>query len=166
MQGSLEPLGLLVAAIRRAVNAHVTACVEPLGLSGLQFWVLVAAAEAQPGSQAELARRLRFDEPTVSRAVASLARRGLLQVARDPADRRRVRLSLSATGRALADDLRPMAAQVRAAVEAPLEVGERELVRAALARIADHLQQHLAGAPPRPPDHQPPAAPGRAGAAS
>jgi DNA-binding MarR family transcriptional regulator len=141
MQGSIEPLGLLVAAIRRSVKAMVTRRVEPLGLAPLQFWVLVGALEAPDASQADLARRLRCDEPSVSRVVATLAKRGWLRARRHGADRRRVLLALTPSGRALARRLAPIAAEVRAAVEAPLDAGERQLVRVALARVASHLQQ-------------------------
>ena len=165
MQGSREPIGLLVAAIRRAVKAEVAARVAPLGLTPLQFWVLVAASEAPAESQAALARRLRFDEPTVSRVVTSLAARGWLRARRDGADRRRTLLELTPAGEALARRLLPVAAGLRAAVEAPLAPRERERVRVALRRIADHLQENLAaGAPPRPAPPQR-AAPRRAGAA-
>jgi DNA-binding MarR family transcriptional regulator len=140
MQGPAEPLGLLVAAIRRAVKAMVTRRVEPLGLASLQFWVLVGAMEA-PDASADLARRLRCDEPSVSRVVGTLVRRGWLRSRRHQDDRRRVLLSLTPTGRALARRLVPIAAEVRAEVEAPLAAVEREQVREALARIAGHLQQ-------------------------
>jgi MarR family transcriptional regulator, organic hydroperoxide resistance regulator len=141
MQASVEPLGLLVAAIRRAVKAMVTRRVEPLGLAPLQFWVLVGALEAPGASQAELARRLRCDEPSVSRVVASLARRGWLRASRHQEDRRRVMLALTRSDRTLARRLAPIAAEVRAEVEAPLAAAEREQVRQALARVASHLQQ-------------------------
>jgi DNA-binding MarR family transcriptional regulator len=141
MQRTAEPLGLLVAAIRRAVKAMVTRRVAPLGLAPLQFWVLVGALDAPGASQAELARRLRCDEPSVSRVVAGLARRGWLRALRHQDDRRRVLLSLTPSGRALARRLAPIAAEVRSEIEAPLAAAEREQVRAALARIAGHLQQ-------------------------
>jgi DNA-binding MarR family transcriptional regulator len=164
MQASAPPVGLLVAAIRRAVKSAVAARVEPLGLSPLQFWVLVAAAEAPAESQAALARRLRFDEPTVSRVVTSLGARGWLRTRRDEADRRRTLLALTPAGLALVDELLPIAAEMRAAVEAPLAPEEREQVRHALVRIADHLQQHLAGAETPRPAPKPRAARRRAGA--
>jgi DNA-binding MarR family transcriptional regulator len=139
MQGSAEPLSLLVAAIRRSVKAMVSRRVEPLGLAPLQFWVLVGVLEAPGASQAALARRLRCDEPSVSRVVATLTRRGWLRVQRQEDDRRRVLLALTPAGRALSRRLAPIAAEVRAEVEAPLGAAERELVRAALARVASHL---------------------------
>jgi DNA-binding MarR family transcriptional regulator len=140
MQGSVEPLGLLVAAIRRSVKGMVARRVAPLGLAPLQFWLLVGTMETPASSQAELARRLRLDEPSVSRAVARLSRKGWLRAQRDRADRRRVLLALTPAGRALAGSLLPIAAEVRAAVEAPLAPDERERVRGALVRIAGYLR--------------------------
>ena len=163
MQGPAEPLGLLVAAIRRAVKAMVTRRVGPLGLTPLQFWVLVGALEAPGTSQAELARRLRCDEPSVSRVVAALSRRGWLRASRHQGDRRRVMLALEPAGRALARRLAPIAAEVRAEVEAPLDPAEREQVRKALARIAGHLQHVGGGATSSRPETQSRAARRRAG---
>jgi DNA-binding MarR family transcriptional regulator len=136
-----EPIGLLVAAIRRAVKAMVAQRVGPLGVSPLQFWMLVGVLEAPGASQAELARRLRCDEPSVSRVVAGLAARGWVRTRRQADDRRRLLLELTPGGRALARRLAPLAAEVRAAVEAPLDPEAREQVRAALATVASHLQQ-------------------------
>jgi DNA-binding MarR family transcriptional regulator len=145
MQPVTEPLGLLVAAIRRSVKAMVLRKVEPYGLAPLQFWLLIGALEAPGGSQAELARRLRLDEPSVSRAVAALVRKGWLKAQRDQADRRRVVLALTPSGQELAATLVPIAAEVRGAIESPLEAEEREVVRRALVRIAARLRE---GEPP------------------
>jgi len=141
MQATAEPLGLLVASIKRSVKAMVLRKVEPLGLAPLQFWLLIGALETPGGSQADLARRLRLDEPSVSRAVATLVRKGWLRAQRDQGDRRRVLLALTPAGHALTATLAPIAAEVRGAVEAPLTPAERELVRGALSRVAGHLRQ-------------------------
>jgi DNA-binding MarR family transcriptional regulator len=142
MQASVEPLGLLVAAIRRAVKAMVVQRVKPLGLSPLQFWVLLGVLEAPGASQADLSRKLRCDEPSVSRVVAGLATRGWLRTTRHADDRRRILLALTPSGRALARRLAPVAAEVRAEVEAPLHPDELAQVREALARVASHLHSH------------------------
>ena len=147
MQSS-EPLGLLVAAIRRSVKAMVARSVEPFGVASLQFWVLVGVLEAPGASQAELARRLRCDEPAVSRVVATLVRRGWVGTRRDGEDRRRVLLALTPSGRTLTRKLAPIALEVRSAVEAPLDDAEREQVRAALAKVASHLASRGADASP------------------
>jgi len=150
MQASPEPLSLLVAAVRRSLKAMVLRRAEPLGLTVLQFWTLVVALEAPGASQADLARRVRCDEPSVSRVVASLSRRGWLRTRRHVEDRRRILVELTATGRALARRLAPIAAEVRAEVEAPLDHVEREALRISLTRVATHLQQRLQDAAAEP----------------
>jgi DNA-binding MarR family transcriptional regulator len=142
------PIGLLAAAVRRAIKTAVLRRVEPLGLSSAQFWILVGIAEAPGASQCELAARLRIDEPTASRTLRSLRARGWVRAIREKADRRRVRLELTDAGEALARRLRPIARSLRNAVEAPLTDREREQTRAALAKIVDHLQR--VAAEPRP----------------
>ena len=52
-----------------------------------------------PLSQQELAARLRLEKSSVSRLVADLERRGLIQRQRDEDNRRVVRLRLTAAGR-------------------------------------------------------------------
>ncbi len=147
MQPSARPsISLLAAAVRRAVKTAVLRRVGPLGLSAVQFWILVGIAETPGVSQCELAARLRMDEPTASRTLRSLRARGWVRAAREEADRRRVRLELTGAGETLARRLRPIARSVRSAVEAPLTDREREQTRAALAKIVDHLQR-VAGQP-------------------
>lgn len=53
-----------------------------------------------PLSQQDLADRLQLEKSTVSRLVAQLRRRGLVERERDPDDPRRYRLRLTAEGRA------------------------------------------------------------------
>lgn len=70
------------------------------GLSATQFIVLTMLGEQRPGlGAADLARRLNVDVTTSMRTADSLAARGLLRKAKDPADRRRSMLVLTAAGR-------------------------------------------------------------------
>ncbi len=70
------------------------------GLSATQFIVLTMLGEATPGtSPADLARKLNVDVTSTMRTADTLATRGLLRKQRDPADRRRSLLALTAAGR-------------------------------------------------------------------
>jgi DNA-binding MarR family transcriptional regulator len=70
------------------------------GLSATQFILLNMIGEAGGGSTAaDLARRLNVDVTTTMRTAESLAVRGLLRKAKDPGDRRRSFLTLTAKGR-------------------------------------------------------------------
>ena len=68
------------------------------GLSAPQFILLNMLGEGEAGA-AELARRLNVDVTTTMRTAASLEARGLISRLRDPADRRRSRLTLTDEGR-------------------------------------------------------------------
>ncbi len=72
------------------------------GLSATQFILLNMIGEQKTGATAaDLARRLNVDVTTTMRTAESLATRGLLRKAKDPADRRRSFLTLTAKGRKL-----------------------------------------------------------------
>lgn len=70
------------------------------GLSATQFVLtMLGEAVAPDTSPADLARRLNVDVTSTMRTADSLTARGLLRKRRDPADRRRSLLTLTAAGR-------------------------------------------------------------------
>lgn len=85
---------------------------ELIGLSGLQFHILMVLAESGDGAAAvgEVARTLHVSGAYVTMESGKLARAGYVAKRTNPADRRGVRLALTAKGReaiaALAPDLR------------------------------------------------------------
>jgi DNA-binding MarR family transcriptional regulator len=86
---------------------------ELIGLSGLQFHILMVLAESGDGGTAavgEVARTLHVSGAYVTMESGKLARAGLVAKRTNPADRREVRLALTVEGReaiaALAPDLR------------------------------------------------------------
>jgi MarR family transcriptional regulator, organic hydroperoxide resistance regulator len=94
----------VVKALRqlfKAIQEYSKAIFRKSGLSGPQLWALTVL-EAQPDlSLNELAERLFAHASTVSGIVDRLAERGVLSRTADPADRRGIRLSLTARGRTL-----------------------------------------------------------------
>ena len=73
-----------------------------MDLTGRQFLVLTFAGGEEPLSQLELSRRLNLDPTIVVGLLDELEERGLVNRVRDPADRRRHLLELTAAGRKLA----------------------------------------------------------------
>lgn len=136
-----EPIGLLVATVRRAINAAVLARSEPLGVSSREFWTLVSILEGGGSSQTELATRMRRDEPSVSRVIRRLTLRGWVKTARGDVDRRRVEVALTPSGRALARRLFAHAEEIRAAVDGPLSPSEAAALRGGLQKIVGHLSR-------------------------
>jgi len=99
-----------------ALGSHggeVMRAIDDTGLSFIQVKALMALAgqeEEQRSSVKLLAERLGVSVPSASRAVDDLFKRGLATRAEDPNDRRVRRVSLTAAGRELSDQV--MAARV------------------------------------------------------
>ena len=101
-------------------------------------------AEVDSLSQQELAQLLGLEKSTVSRLVAGLERRGWVERARDPGNRRFYQLRLTETGRDVADrirhDLRDHHARLLAALT-PEELQALTVGLSALARAAGKVRE-------------------------
>jgi len=101
-------------------------------------WRLICLIGCYPGvSAGEVARRGALDKVAVSRSVATLIGRGLIERELDPGDRRRSRLCLSAAGKAILDDIAPAATAYSESLLAVLSADERRV----LDRCMDQLWQ-------------------------
>jgi len=138
-------LGFLIALAHRRIRQAVAARVSDLELSPPQFWMLVRILEHEGGSLGELAEQARLDEPTASRVVFALVRRGLVRSEVDPGDRRRSRLLMTPEGRKLGRRLLPVSREIRAAVEGALTSAERDAVASGLQRVIARLEVVEAG---------------------
>ena len=118
-----EQIGLLVAVVRRRIKQAVGAVVRPYQLSPQQFWILMAIARHEGLSLTELSENQRMDQPTACRIVSTLSRRRLVHSGPDPADRRRSRLVLTPSGRAMAETLLPLAGAIRSVGRVRVDVG-------------------------------------------
>ncbi len=121
---------------------------DRFGLS-VPEWRLVAhlSQTRDPVSVREIFERVDMDKSKVSRAASRLERRGYVIKSVNPADRRLVELRLSEKGRAMVDELAPLARQYdRQCLEALGESAPafREAVRALLEsrRPSGDTQRH------------------------
>lgn len=145
-----EHVGVLLAAVRRRLRQVAHAAAEGHRLSPQQFWSLVGIREAAPLSLRALAERLRMDQPTASRVVSSLTRRGLVRMTEDPADRRRLLIETTAAGAELAGRLRPLARDLRESLVAGFSPAELSALRGALRKILGNLDRFEARKARRP----------------
>jgi MarR family 2-MHQ and catechol resistance regulon transcriptional repressor len=113
--------------LMRASHA-VLARIEPLlvahGLTPTQLGVLEGLLHKGPLTQRELGRKLLTSPGNMTDVVDKLEQRGLVRRARDCADRRLVRVELTACGRAKIEALFPLHAQDIARAMAGLDAGE------------------------------------------
>jgi DNA-binding MarR family transcriptional regulator len=143
---SNEHLGFLIAAARRRINQAVTSRLRHYHLGPRQFWILVTVYEHPGFSLRELAAHLRMDDPTASRVVYALRRRGLLEVRDDREDRRRSRVHVGSRSRQLAKELHALATAIRGAVIAGLGPSEQRRLRAALHKVITNMDRFHGGA--------------------
>jgi len=107
-------------------NAIAALYRDRFGLS-IPDWRVLAVLARFPGSSAQdLVSRTRMDKVAVSRSVARLVERGMVNRATDEKDRRLSRLALSAEGRSVYARIVPMARDCEAALLANLEPQQRE----------------------------------------
>ncbi len=101
-------------------------------------WRLICLIGCYPGvSAGEVATRGELDKVAVSRSVATLIGRGLIEREFDEVDRRRSMLRLSDAGQAILDDIAPAANAYSEALLAALNNRDRK----SLARCLDQLWQ-------------------------
>src|SRR5919206_2876829 len=72
----------------RALARRFDEALRPLGLTNGQFSLLMALNRPEPAGMGAVASLLAMDRTTLTAALKPLARRGLLEVRRDPEDRR------------------------------------------------------------------------------
>ena len=98
---------------------------------------------SRPGAtQSELVQHSGRDKGQVARLIAGLRERGLLEASADVADKRSVRLQVSAAGKALQQQVRKQAQRVSAQAVAGLDEAECRQLLALLDKLRDNLAQH------------------------
>lgn len=112
-------LCLHVQRAARALARRFDEALRPLAMTNGQFSLLMSLNRPQPATMRQVASVLAMDRTTLTAALKPLERRGLVEVAVDPADRRSRRLTLTAAGR----DLLARAVPIWRAVHGELERG-------------------------------------------
>ena len=132
-----ESLGYLVNRAARAFASRLAAELRPFDV-GIGQWAVLLHLWANDGlTQAQLARRVAIEQPTMVRTIDRMERDGLVTRTPDPNDRRASRISLTDRGRALRDDLVPLADEVNRAATGTLTDEEVATLRRLLGKLVD-----------------------------
>jgi len=99
----------------------------PFGLTVTQWRVMAALGRFAPLTASEVGARIVMDKVAVSRAVAGLMKRGLIERATDRDDRRRASLRLSARGRAMHARIVPLVINYETRLYQALSRRERQV---------------------------------------
>lgn len=133
-----DSVGWLVTRVRSSIFAAVDRELAGSGISAAQMGILLYLAHARGDRVADIARDFDYGTGSTTRMVARLAAKRLLRRAPDPADRRVVRLELTAAGRKLAAELPAVAAKVLNAHLRGFTRAELALAKGLLRRMLDN----------------------------
>jgi MarR family transcriptional regulator, lower aerobic nicotinate degradation pathway regulator len=134
------PYGLLLARLGQESMARFRRSLRPLNLGAQQFIVLKQLQAFGSCSQGELADALGIDYSNLASVTGQLYERGLIERHRDPADRRRYVVELTAEGRQLLGDGDKAIAAGEEDILSALDEPEREQLWDLLRRMANTLE--------------------------
>ena len=98
-----------------AVRAHLEAALRDLQMTGIQYTILSTVAAHEGISSAELSRRFFVTAQTMNEIINGLEQRGLISRREDPANKRILRMKLTAPGRKLLKQCDTIADRIEAA---------------------------------------------------
>ncbi len=115
----------------------------PLGLTNGQFSLMMSLNAPQAPTLGRLAAALAVDRTTLTAALKSLERRGLVATRLDDKDRRLRRLNLTAAGGDLLAAALPIWRREHAALDAKLSQSEAQKLRKALRKLGaeTHMEE-------------------------
>lgn len=134
-------LGLDIYLLSRVGKVARGRFADRLAERGLRLWhmsILAALADFGAHAQRDLAERLAIHPSDVAKVVDELAAAGQVERARDEADRRRMTVRITRTGRAALTALNKEAGQVGDDILAPLNPRERAQLSELMRRVFDH----------------------------
>lgn len=132
-------VGYLVRMTHRAFTRVLQARIEPHGVT-VGMWYFLRVLWAEDGiTQRELSQRIGMMEPTTVTALNNMERRGLIRRSRNPHDRRKINIYLTAKGRALRTRLMPLAMEVNAVALQDFSPLEIDTLRTLLGRARTRL---------------------------
>ncbi|ACB95254.1 transcriptional regulator, MarR family [Beijerinckia indica subsp. indica ATCC 9039] len=129
-------LCLHVQRSARALARHFDDVLRPLGLTNGQFSLLMALNQPKPPGMGMVAALLAMDRTTLTAALKPLERRNLVQVTKDPKDRRGRLLNLMPEGLMLLSEAIPLWRQAHDAIEEQLGSLNAERLRVGLRTLA------------------------------
>lgn len=115
--------------LRQVWQRHAAIFAREIGinLTPAQWAALAKLTETGPCSQNQLGRLTAMDVATIKGVIDRLTARGLTETGSDPQDGRRLLVSLTRAGQALAEKAAPNALAISKETLAPLDAKEREV---------------------------------------
>ncbi len=123
--------------LRQVWQRHAMIFARDIGinLTPTQWAALARLTETGPCSQNQLGRLTAMDVATIKGVIDRLTARGLTETSSDPQDGRRLLVSLTRAGQAMAEKAAPNALAITKETLAPLDAKERETFMSLLGKL-------------------------------
>jgi DNA-binding MarR family transcriptional regulator len=131
----------LMKQVELAVRARLDELVRPAGLTALQYTALTVLERHPNLTSAHLARNSFVTSQSMADMVTTLRSRGLIDRLQDPADRRRLVLSLTDAGRKLLDGYRQAVVDLEAEMVSGLSADQAADLRSAMLACREALNR-------------------------
>ncbi|HJQ73859.1 MAG TPA: MarR family transcriptional regulator [Gaiellaceae bacterium] len=128
--------GFLLARLGVSLKAETMEEFEQAGFSGYHYAILALLDEGSRKTQSAIADALKYDPSQLVALLDSLEERQLVERRRDPDDRRRQMVALTAAGRQQLAAFRKLVQKLEDQFLAPLDEDERAVLHDLLLRIA------------------------------
>ncbi|OYW45998.1 MAG: hypothetical protein B7Z08_08515 [Sphingomonadales bacterium 32-68-7] len=137
-------LTVLMVLVGRRWRALLDEALRPLGQSSARMEALSAILNSpEPRSQAEVAKRLRIEGPTMTRMIDALTADGLVERSPAPGDRRTKHLTLTPRGEDVLERIFAIADPLRARLLDGLDAGQIETLSGLLCDLLGKLDGGL-----------------------
>jgi DNA-binding MarR family transcriptional regulator len=130
--------GFLLGRLGMALKTQTMDAFEAEGFSAYQYSVLALLDEGPRTAQAAIADALQFDPSQLVAMLDALESRGLIERRRDPNDRRRQMVTLTAAGKRQLAAFRKLVGRIEDEFLEPLDEDERRELHELLLRVAVH----------------------------
>jgi DNA-binding MarR family transcriptional regulator len=132
----------LMKQVESAVRAHLDEALRPAGVTALQYTALTVLERHPNYTSAQLARHSFVTAQTMADMVTTLEGRSLVERHRDPADRRRLVLSLTKEGRALLRKYRGEVAKLETRMLTGVAPSAARSLRQTMITCRENLDEH------------------------
>lgn len=133
----------MIKQVELAVRSGLDEIVRPAGLTALQYTALTVLERHPDLSSAQLARNSFVTAQSMADMITTLEARGLIARHRDPDDRRRLMLRLTADGKRLLNRYRSRVAALERRMLADLSERQATQLRQTLLACRTGLLNHL-----------------------
>lgn len=133
-------IGLVLARICRCQRHLTHGCMAHIGLYRGQQWILRSLWEAPGCTQSELARRIGVKPATITHALQSMERNGLVERRPDSNDQRALRVYPTDKSRALRDQIEAQWGRLESQAFAGFDARELDRLKGYLERVLQNME--------------------------